>query len=67
MFTELSVIHGQYLRDILDQPRALQDTLAALEDSKSLRGIASDLNDYKPWCLREWDLRSMRFILYKSN
>lgn len=47
MFTELSVIDGQYLRDILDQPRALQDTLAALEDSKSLRGIASDLNDYK--------------------
>lgn len=47
MLTEFSVIEGQYLRDILDQPRAMQDTLAALEDTKSLRSVAARLQDYK--------------------
>lgn len=47
MLTEFSVIEGQYLRDILDQPRALQDTFAALEAGAALRGIASRLQDFK--------------------
>lgn len=47
MLTEFSIIEGHYLRDILDQPRALQDTLAALEDGKSLRNVASHLYDYR--------------------
>lgn len=47
MLTEFSVIEGQYLRDILDQPRALQETLAALEDGAALSGIASRLRDFK--------------------
>lgn len=47
MLTEFSVLDGPYLRDILDQPRALQDTLNALEDGKALRNVASRLNDYK--------------------
>jgi glucosamine--fructose-6-phosphate aminotransferase (isomerizing) len=47
VLTEFSVIEGDYLRDILDQPRALQDTLAALKDDKTLRGVASRLRDFK--------------------
>ena len=47
MLTELSVIEGQYLRDILDQSRALRDTLAGLEDGAALRGIASRLQDFR--------------------
>ena len=31
MVEDLSVIEGEYLRDILCQPKALEDTLAALE------------------------------------
>lgn len=41
MLTEFSVVEGEYLRDILDQPRALSDTLAALDVTKPLRDIAS--------------------------
>ena len=33
------IIEGDYLRDILDQPRALRETLAALKASPSLVGI----------------------------
>jgi glucosamine--fructose-6-phosphate aminotransferase (isomerizing) len=48
VLTEFSVIEGQYLRDILDQSRALQDTLAGLEDAHPLRDIASRLrSDFK--------------------
>jgi glutamine---fructose-6-phosphate transaminase (isomerizing) len=47
VLTEFSVLEGHYLRDILDQPRALQDTLSALENGKALRSVASHLHDYK--------------------
>ncbi len=36
MPTEFSVLEGEYLRDILDQPRALERTLAGLEDPQTL-------------------------------
>jgi fructoselysine-6-P-deglycase FrlB-like protein len=35
----LVIIEGPYLSDILDQPRALRDTLAALKTSPGLIGI----------------------------
>lgn len=41
--SEYSIIEGPYLRDILDQPNALTDTLARLEEGKELRSIASKL------------------------
>lgn len=40
----LSVIQGDYLRDILNQPRALEDTLAGLGRSKPLEDLAARLN-----------------------
>jgi glutamine---fructose-6-phosphate transaminase (isomerizing) len=40
---DLSVIEGEYLRDILDQPRALDSTLNKLQASKELRQLASRL------------------------
>jgi len=43
MLAEFSAIEGAYLRDILDQPRALTDTLAALDTSAALRSIAGRL------------------------
>ena len=47
MLEDLAVIDGEYLRDILHQPQALDDTLAALETSKSLLDIAGRLNKGK--------------------
>ena len=44
---DLSVLEGAYLRDILDQPRALEDTLAALKTNDSLRRIATQLQQGK--------------------
>jgi glutamine---fructose-6-phosphate transaminase (isomerizing) len=44
---DLSVLEGAYLRDILDQPRALEDTLAALKTSDSLQQIATQLQQGK--------------------
>ena len=41
--SKYSMIEGPYLRDILDQPNALTDTLARLEEGKELRSIASKL------------------------
>ena len=38
---DLSVVEGPYLRDILDQPRALQETSAALEISESLQRLVT--------------------------
>jgi glutamine---fructose-6-phosphate transaminase (isomerizing) len=43
VLTEPSLIEGAYLRDILDQPQALEDTLASLDDPKPLRAIAAKL------------------------
>jgi len=40
-----SIVEGEYLRDILDQPRALDSTLSRLEASKELRQLASRLQE----------------------
>jgi glutamine---fructose-6-phosphate transaminase (isomerizing) len=40
---DVSVVEGPYLRDILDQPRALEETLAGLEVSKPLQKLAAML------------------------
>ena len=44
MLTEVSAIEGAYLRDILDQPRALEDTLGGLNNPKTLRTIVAKLH-----------------------
>lgn len=43
MSVKFSVIEGAYLVDILDQPRALESTLAHLEEPKKLRELAARL------------------------
>jgi glucosamine--fructose-6-phosphate aminotransferase (isomerizing) len=45
--TDLKVIEGAYLRDILDQPQALEDTLASLGRSKELESLAGRLRKGK--------------------
>jgi len=45
--SDLSVIEGAYLRDILDQPRALEDTLAGLEVTEPLQRLAGRLQEGK--------------------
>src|SRR5437899_3256913 len=47
VLAEFSVIEGEYLRDILDQPRALEGTLAGLEELKKLRDLAARLQKGK--------------------
>ena len=47
MLSDFSVIEGEYLRDILDQPRALDETLAGLEVSKTLHQLAVRLQTGK--------------------
>lgn len=47
MTTDLKVIEGAYLRDILDQPQALEDTLANLGRSKELESLAGRLGKGK--------------------
>jgi glutamine---fructose-6-phosphate transaminase (isomerizing) len=44
VIADLSVIQGEYLRDLLDQPRALEDTLETLDRSKPLLNLAMRLN-----------------------
>src|SRR6202158_4417900 len=44
MFSDLSFVEGEYLRDILNQPQALEDTLEKLESSKALLNLAKRLN-----------------------
>jgi len=44
---DLSVIEGNYLRDILDQPLALEDTLQALTQHTGLEDIAAQLQKGK--------------------
>lgn len=41
---DLKLIEGEYLRDLLDQPRALEDTLRTLDRSKLLVGLAKRLS-----------------------
>jgi glutamine---fructose-6-phosphate transaminase (isomerizing) len=47
VLSDFSVIEGAYLRDILDQPRALDETLAGLEVSKALQQLAARLQQGK--------------------
>ena len=47
MQSDFSVIEGAYLRDILDQPRALEKTLAGLEVSAALHRLAGHLQEGK--------------------
>ena len=44
MRDNLAVIEGEYLRDILHQPQALENTLAILKTSKPLLDLAARLN-----------------------
>ena len=45
MLAEFSIIEGAYLRDILDQPHALEHTLASLEVPSALQSIATKLRN----------------------
>jgi len=47
VLSDFSVIEGEYLRDILEQPRALDETLAGLEVSKTLHQLAVRLQEGK--------------------
>jgi glutamine---fructose-6-phosphate transaminase (isomerizing) len=47
MLTELSLVEGQYLRDILDQPRALQSTLAGLVEDPKINHLAEQVRQGK--------------------
>ena len=47
MLEDLTIIEGEYLGDILHQPQALENTLAALETSKALLNVAARLNKGK--------------------
>ena len=44
---DLAMIEGEYLRDLLHQPQALENTLATLETSKPLQDVAARLNKGK--------------------
>jgi glutamine---fructose-6-phosphate transaminase (isomerizing) len=43
MSAELSIIEGEYLRDLLDQPQALRDTLAASKPQRILKEFSARL------------------------
>lgn len=47
MIQDLAVVEGEYLRDILHQPQALENTLGGLETSKPLLDLAARLNKGK--------------------
>jgi len=47
MPVDLSVIEGNYFKDLLEQPKALQDTLDGLENSKPLGALAGRLRQGK--------------------
>jgi len=47
VLSDFSVIEGEYLRDLLDQPRALNQTLAGLEVSKTLHQLAASIQEEK--------------------
>ena len=44
MQIDFSLLEGGYLRDLLDQPRVLQQTLAGLQESEKLTDLARDLD-----------------------
>lgn len=47
MITDFSHIDGEYLRDLLNQPQALEDTLQGLDESRELKDLAKRLNKGK--------------------
>jgi glucosamine--fructose-6-phosphate aminotransferase (isomerizing) len=47
MPVDLSVVQGDYFRDLLSQPKALQDTLDQLKESKELQTLATRLQKEK--------------------
>jgi len=47
MAIDLSVVQGDYFRDLLSQPKALQDTFAQLQELKELNMLASRLRKGK--------------------
>lgn len=47
MGVDLSVVQGEYLRDLLGQPDALKDTIEQLNESRELQGLASRLQKRK--------------------
>ena len=47
VFEDLAMIEGEYLRDLLHQPLALENTLASLGTSKPLQDVATRLNQGK--------------------
>jgi glutamine---fructose-6-phosphate transaminase (isomerizing) len=47
MGIDLSVVQGEYLRDLLSQPDALKNTVEQLNESKELQGIATRLGKQK--------------------
>jgi glucosamine--fructose-6-phosphate aminotransferase (isomerizing) len=44
VMSDLAMIEGNYLRDLLHQPQALEDTLSALQPSKPLLALAHRMN-----------------------
>ena len=44
MLAEFSIIEGKYLRDVLDQPRAIEETLAGLKELEKLPELAVRLH-----------------------
>ncbi len=44
MDPDIRIVEGAYCRDILAQPQALTETLAGLEDSRELKGVAKGLS-----------------------
>ena len=47
MSVDLSVVEGNYFKDLLDQPKSLQDTLNGLEESKELTSVTKRLRQGK--------------------
>jgi glucosamine--fructose-6-phosphate aminotransferase (isomerizing) len=43
MRVDFSLLEGGYLRDLLDQPRALRDTVACLGETRTLSAVTRDL------------------------
>lgn len=67
MLTEFSVIEGAYLRDILEQPLALEQTLTSLDTTKALRSIAAKLNRRSFRCVVLTGMGSSFHALHPAN
>lgn len=67
MGTDVSIVEGPYLRDILDQPRALRATLDGLEISNELRAAASRLQKGDFRCVALTGMGSSFHALHPSN